>query len=119
MVTTMTTSKWTQGVQIYAHELQEFLLENKLEPTVENMLNGARSWEEYSNGGCSLIYDEDIADRLATTSEIARRRSKDGNLNSMANSRESWLDVQARALYQASRIVKRDQSFSVGMAAAA
>ena len=100
----MRISKWQQGVNIYADELQEFLQENKLDATLENMLNGARNWKEYSYGGSSLLYDADIADRLATPSEIKLQTRKDG-LSDMANSRETWLDVQARALHQASIIV--------------
>jgi hypothetical protein len=101
-------SKWTTGVNEYAEELREFLAENNLEATKENMLNGARDWNEYSYGGSSLIYDDDIAERLATPSEIKSRTRKDGSLNQNANARETWLDVQARALYQASRKILRE-----------
>lgn len=100
-------SKWNDGVNEYVAELQEFLKENNLEPTKENMLNGASNWEQASYGGSWLVYDEDIAERLATPSEIKSRTRKDGSLNQMANTRESWLDVQARALYQASNRVLR------------
>lgn len=100
-------SKWNDGVQLYADELQEFLNENKLKATKENMLNGARDWNDYSYGGSSLIYDYDIAERLATPSEIKSRTRKNGSFNSMANARETWLEVQARALYQASNRVLR------------
>lgn len=103
-------SKWTTGVNEYAQELQEFLDENKLEVSKENMLNGASDWEQYSYGGSSLIYDYDIAERLATPSEIKSRTRKDGSFNQMANARESWLDVQARALYQASNKVLRSHN---------
>lgn len=101
-------SKWTTGVNEYADELREFLAENNLEATKENMLNGADDWHMYSYGGSALIYDEDIAERLATPSEIKRRTRKDGSFNQMANARETWLDVQARALYQASRKILRE-----------
>lgn len=97
-------SKWQQGVNEYATELKEFLTENNLQPTLDNMLNGASDWKEYSWGGSALIYNADIAERLATPSEIERRALKDG-LSSWANSTEQWLDVQARALHQASLIV--------------
>ncbi len=101
-------SKWTTGVNEYAEELKEFLAENNLEATEKNMLNGAMDWTQYSYGGCSLIYDYDIAERLATLSEIKSRTRKDGSLNPNANARETWLDVQARALYQASRKILRE-----------
>lgn len=95
-------SKWQNGVKEYENELREFLADNKLEATEKNLLNGANNWGEYSHGGNSLIYDYEIAERLATPSEIKSRTRKDG-LSSMANAKETWLDVQARALYQASR----------------
>jgi hypothetical protein len=100
-------SKWNDGVNVYMQELQEFLAENKLAATEENMLNGARNWNEYSYGGSSLIADYDIAARLATPSEIKSRTRKDGNLGLLANANETWLDVQARALYQASHKILR------------
>ena len=96
-------SAWSKGVQLYAEELREFLAENNLQATKENLLNGARDWSEYSYGGCSLIYDADIAERLCSPSTL--KRKKGGELQ--PNSRETWLDVQARALYQAGRIVLR------------
>ena len=53
--------------------------------------------QKYSYGGCSLIYDSQIAERLCTPSEF---KKKDGG-RLAPNSKESWLDVQTRALYQA------------------
>ena len=67
------------------------------------MLNGATDWKEYSYGGNSCIYDWEIAERLVTPSAIKRKTRKDGSINQMANSYESWLDLQARALRQACR----------------
>ena len=60
-------------------------------------LNGANNWHQYSWGGCSLCYDKQIAERVCTPSELKR---KHGGAYE-PNSRETWLDVQARALYQA------------------
>jgi hypothetical protein len=96
-------SKWNQGVEIYAQELDEFLRDEGLEPTENNMLNGAENWLHYSLGGSALIYDCDIAERLCTPSEL--KRLKGGELQ--PNSRETWIGVQARALSQASRLVIR------------
>ena len=64
------------------------------------LLNGAETWEQYSWGGCGLIYDTDIARRYCTPSEL--KKTKDGQKN--PNGREQWLDVQARALNQGARI---------------
>lgn len=97
-------SAWDRGVNAYALEL----LDNLAELTPDDLadpekvrralLNGADTWQQYSYGGCALIYDGDIAERLCTPSEL--KRCKDGDRN--PNSRETWLDVQRRALYQAS-----------------
>ena len=65
------------------------------------LLNGARDWSEYSWGGCALIYDGDIAARCCNPSEL--RRTHGGQRD--PNPRETWLDVQARALYQAGAVV--------------
>lgn len=100
-------SKWQQGVNKYAQKLLQDLRDEGLEITKANLLNGASDWKEYSYGGNSCIYDWEIAERLATPSEIKSRTRKDGSLNSMANARETWLDVQARALFQASLIVMK------------
>jgi hypothetical protein len=67
------------------------------------MLNGADSWSQYSYGGCSLVYDGDIAERLCAPSEFKKKRG--GELP--PNAREQWLDVQARALNQACNRVTR------------
>ena len=100
----MRVSKWQQGVNQYARELKSDFRENYpgQKMTQEKLLNGARDWKQYSQGGMSLIYNDDIADRLATPSELKKARGKSGYVGSMANKNESWLDVQARALHQAS-----------------
>ena len=67
------------------------------------LLNGAADWSQYSWGGCSLIYNSDIAERLCNPSELKKTR----NGERRPNSREEWLDVQARALFQAANRVCR------------
>ena len=104
-------SAWDRGVGEYAMELAARIAEDisrdgflwkagisKRENFLSYALNGARSWHDYSYGGCSLIYDGDIAERLCTPSELKKTR----NGERKPNSKENWLDVQARALYQAS-----------------
>lgn len=61
------------------------------------MRNGAESWSAYSWGGCGLVYDADIAEHYCTPSELKKVRGGERN----PHSRETWLDVQARALRQA------------------
>lgn len=106
-------SAWDRGVKVYALDLLEELAESieqgwrdEDELCNRNMiekalLNGASSWSEYSWGGCSLIYDRDIAKRLCTPSEL--RKTRNGERN--PNSREQWIDTQARALYQACNLI--------------
>ena len=109
-------SAWDKGVTAYALDLLDqlkeaveggyFDMENLLAPRMlrSALLNGAGSWSEYSWGGCSLIYDSDIAERLCTPSEL----KKTLNGERRPNSREEWMDTQARALFQAAnRIVRR------------
>lgn len=101
-------SCWARGVLTYAAELLDdlYYLEESEElnyNTAEKvLLNGADNWKQYSWGGCSLIYNGDICERLATPSE--QKRKKGGELN--PNNSEQWLDTQARALYQASHKIK-------------
>lgn len=108
-------SAWDKGVSAYALELVEQLGEqigggyfdelNLSEPKKVRaaLLNGAADWSQYSWGGCSLIYDGDIAERLCCPSELKKTR----NGERRPNSREEWLDVQARALYQAANRICR------------
>jgi short-subunit dehydrogenase len=96
-------SAWSKGVKAYAIE---FLESAEIELTKENvkttLLNGADNWSQYSYGGSALIYDADIAERLCSPSELKRNRG--GELQ--PNSRETWLDCQARALRQACNLIK-------------
>lgn len=102
-------SAWSKAVTAYALELVETLDNWDKQPENiaelrEMMLNGASDWSAYSWGGSSLIYNQDIAERCCTPSELKCVTNKNG-LRDMANAREHWLDVQARALYQAATLV--------------
>lgn len=108
-------SAWNKGVTVYAQEILDTVAERAAyeghepqtrEEFIDYMLNGAQDyhskelfnhWEVASWGGCYLIYDGDIAARLCTPSEL--KKTRDGERR--PNAREEWLDVQARALYQA------------------
>lgn len=108
-------SAWNKGVTQYALELVEQLGEQinggyfeELDLTESKkvraaLLNGAADWSQYSWGGCSLIYNGDIAERLCNPSELKKTR----NGERRPNSREEWLDTQARALFQAANRVCR------------
>ena len=95
-------SAWAKGVKVYALELVEDLPDECPPNLSRGLLNGAQDWKEYSRGGCALIYDADIAERLCTASELKKTR----NGARRPNSEEDWLDVQARALYQAAMLIK-------------
>lgn len=110
-----TRSAWDKGVKEYATELIADLAENINDGYFDaediaaplmlkkQLLNGAQDWAQYSWGGCSLIYNEDIAQRLCSPSELKKTR----NGERRPNAREEWLDTQARALNQAARMVQR------------
>lgn len=102
-------SAWGRGVTKYAADMLQQLTDYYNDgyisgETLENCtacqiaaLNGARNWSEYSWGGSALVYDGDIAAALCNPSELKKTR----NGERRPNSREEWLDVQARALHQA------------------
>ncbi len=101
-------SAWDKGVTAYAVDLldnyqeraeyegREAASSKELE---EWLLNGASTWGEYSWGGSVLIYNGDVAKRLCNPSELKRTH----NGERRPNSREEWLDTQARALAQAAK----------------
>lgn len=99
-------SAWDKGVTIYALELLEEYAERaayegrqaaNTAEFKEWLKNGASDWDQYSWGGSSLIYNSDIVERLCCPSELKKTR----NGERRPNSREEWLDTQARALRQA------------------
>lgn len=107
-----TRSAWERGVKEYALELLESMEEratwDDLYPVTftqrkQWMLDGAADWSMYSWGGCSLIYDRQIAERLCNNTEL--KRTDYGRKD--PNKHERWLDTQARALGQACTIVCR------------
>ena len=100
-------SAWSRAVHAYAVELVESL-DASTDLSNETMLrkallNGADDWRQYSEGGCALVYDADIAERLCSPSRL--KRCKGGERQS--NARETWLECQARALRQAAALVRR------------
>lgn len=97
-------SAWARGVLHYAVDLAnsfDFDALGEGKPIRAIMLNGAHDWYEYSYGGRARIYDYDIAARLLTPSALKRKDY--GRLP--PNSKETWYDVQARALEQACGLV--------------
>ena len=104
--TMKTRGAWAAGVKVYAQMIIEEIAERAewegREPeTIEELrewaLNGAKDWKQASEGGCYLVYNYDIARTLCNPTEL--KKTDEGMKG--PNSRETWLDVQTRALYQA------------------
>lgn len=106
-------SAWNRGVNQYSKVMLDDIIDSMewYKETFDEMnikllknraLNGASDWAQYSWGGCSLIYDEDIAKRLCNPTELKITN----NGRKAPNKNEEWLDVQARALYQAFERIK-------------
>ena len=111
-------SKWGHAIKGYALDMLDNI-EDKDAPvdtiTLGELVNHcgytsvkigtfrAYAWnaaKETSEGGNFLIYTQDIAENLATPSELKKCTRKDGSLRD-PNPRETWLDCQTRAVYQA------------------
>lgn len=101
-------SAWDKGVTAYAIDLLDQYQDRAEYEGREAagckelegwLLNGASTWSAYSWGGSALIYNSDIAKRLCNPTELKRTH----NGERRPNSREEWLDVQARALAQAAK----------------
>lgn len=109
-------SKWRKGVYAIAIDRLDEMDDNT-KITWHTLLNGAL-WDDkeanfdniisacntYAWGGCGLVYDVDIADLLATKSEAYY---SNGNLKGRPNKSEQWLDLYARAIFQAFRLIIR------------
>lgn len=98
-------SAWSRGVRQYAREMVEYLDPGTVltrDTARRVVLDGAEDARQYSEGGCTLIYDSDIAERLCTPSELRRKRG--GDLP--PNREETWLDVQTRAITQALAVIR-------------
>lgn len=104
-------SAWEHGVRATAFDLIDQIEERVLYsfdnygefPMIDETfaLNGAADWQQYSEGGCALCYNDQIAERFCTPSEYKRSHCGSRQPNSM----ESWFDLQARALRQAWRLI--------------
>lgn len=95
---------WGHGVKKYALELADALGRKHANKELHDIfelkglvLNGSSDWKQYSQKGQSLKSDREIAERLCNAAEI--QETKGGKLK--PNRRETWNDVQARALEHA------------------
>lgn len=109
--TTKGRSYWARGVAKYALELLASAEERgytdlSLNPNLTNiLLNGAQNWKQYSEGGCSLISDNDIATRLCSPAEITKYYHGNPCGKRPNRSEDTWIDTQSRALFQAARLI--------------
>lgn len=108
-------SAWDNGVKLYALDIlgdYSKMLDYAKETggytprfIESTLLNGANDWMAYSEGGLSLVYDKDIAERLCSPSEMKRKTSRSGMILP-PNRIETWIQVQGRALNQAWRLLR-------------
>lgn len=100
-------SAWDRGVNAMCEAILSHFTEAEditHDSIIHGVLrNGASDWSAYSYGGCALVYDSDIAKMFCTPSELRRKRG--GELP--PNGRETWLDVQARGLRHAARLIRQ------------
>lgn len=108
-------SAWDRGLISYAYQLLDnglMVSERITAPAPDHitrelaawLMGGAESWREYSYGGCALVCDSEIARTLCAPWELRRTRYGERQ----PNSRETWLDVQARALDQAAAWIRHN-----------
>lgn len=108
---TKTRSAWSRGVKAYALDILASFEESRqwCEANGESVpelnevtaLNGAHDWSAWAYGGCGLVYDAYIAERLCTPSEL---RKLDGGARVPAGA-DTWCDIEARAASQAWRMI--------------
>lgn len=96
---------WNNGVKQYALMLLDWYETeaNESPLTLETMLNGAKDWKQYARGGAGVAqcYNARIAETLCSPSEL--KRNNHGA--KMPNRFEDWQDIEARALFQAWRLI--------------
>lgn len=104
---------WNNGVKEYAIYLigdnladSDYTEINDLEELKEVILNGSSDWKQFSYDGWGFVYDEEICKTLCSPSEYKRLHYKEGGVK-QPNKRETWCDVEARALFQAWEMIKR------------
>lgn len=106
-------SAWDRGVAKYALDILDGLKEQGIKEItpqsplfLKQCLNGAQDWKQYSDGGCALICDFEIAERLCSRSEIQHYYHGNPNGKRPNKMETTWIETQARALAQAFRLLK-------------
>lgn len=107
-------SAWSKGVKEYAYMLLKDIFSYSDYKAITNfkalhkeLLDGAKNWKQFSFICCDLFLNEDIAKTLCSPSEL--KKCKNGMLR--PNKKETWLDVQTRALIQAEILIKECVEF--------
>ena len=115
MAKKMPRSAWDKGVRDYAvwYILQPISLDGDdtqrqswdIPSLRELILNGAKdyehptdeplAWQRYSEGGCAIISNYEIAKQLCSPSQFKKADIENNN----------WIQVQGRALYHAARLI--------------
>lgn len=107
-------SAWSKGVKEYAFMLLDNISSDADYKEIKNyillheaLLGSASDWKQFSYHGDAFICDVHIAEALCNPSEL--KRCKGGSLP--PNKQEQWVDVQARALFQAERLIMECAEF--------
>lgn len=74
--------------------------------SLDLVLNGASGWHQYSDGGCALVYDGDIAKVVFTPAQFAKWEQ------GRKVTAEPLLDIQARALAAGWMVLKSAQRYA-------
>lgn len=92
---------WERGVQAYAldflrdfDECRKFSeAQGEALPDMDERtaLNGAKDWQQWSEGGCGLVYNYAIAERLYTPARVARLpKNFDGLVEEARAVKKAW-----------------------------
>lgn len=104
-------SAWKLGVMFAAitmiHNAKEALTYENCEKV---LLNGAKDWQDYSYGNMGLVHDYQIVEAYCTPSQ--RKRANNGAKR--PNKKETWKDIQAKALYEAFLLIQEELLFQKG-----
>lgn len=109
-------SRWLEAVKEDAVDLLDKYIEWHGEnvpfkkENIKELLNGAENWNQYSYSGLAIVDDSQIAAHYCTPSELKKLGYVDygdgfTSIGSQPSSKETWLDVQARALRQAEMLI--------------
>lgn len=102
------TKGWKRAIKLYAIDLLEWFKQNNAKTpntafVEKEFLNGASNWREYSMDGNSLIYTEDIAERMCTDKQLKLV----GRGKKEPSKHMTWIQLQGNALKQAFDLIMK------------